>query len=138
MAVISFPVEPFFPSRVNGQFRFLFFPGLAVFFHKTGFTGKWIPACPVHEGGPRRGSRGEDLHLPGEQFEFFESEFSQSLHILESAAWMGGDDIIGEELFQPLFVGQPVKQLAEFKQTLFARFTHAGQDMVIAVFWSHL
>ncbi len=65
-------------------------------------------------------------------------KFLQRLHILQPATGMGGNDVVGEILLESFFFGHPVKQFPKLEQTFTARFSHAVQYIIQAVFRCHL
>jgi len=73
------------------------------------------------------------LHLAGQEMQLFLTEGAQFLHGRLRAAGVGGDQIIGKELIQPLLFGQAVEQAAKLQEQVRIRFAHGREDCGIAV-----
>ena len=92
----------------------------------------------VHQGGDRRGGRGEELDLFGMERKFLTGETAEGLHVRLRAAGMGGDQIAGQELFLSRLRRELAEEIAEGEQGPGSRFPHAPENLLLRVFGGHL
>ncbi len=83
----------------------------------------------VHEGGDcgRRG--GEDLHLLRVRPQIPVHEIRQLLHVPLTAAWVGGHEVVCQELVLPLAAVGPIEHVLEVKQDVRPGLPHAREHL---------
>ena len=112
----------------------LSFSAAGRFFDETGFSGKGVSLCPVHEGGIGRRCGREHLNLLGQELQVPEGKRPEPCHVVVGAPGMGGDEVVGEKqiLFSPFCKVE--KEIPEGEKCLPARFPHLLQDMRFRMF----
>jgi len=103
---------------------FLPFLSAGVLLHEERLAGEWIEFGIVHQAGVCRRGGGENLDLLGVDSQFSAGKEAQVLHIGLSAAGVGGDQVVGQEL---AFAGHTVQIIDpgfELQRRSCARLAH--------------
>lgn len=89
-----------------------------------------VVAAPPHGGRVCRWCRGEDLDLLGMYRELPSAEAGQLLHVVVSAAGMGGDEVVRQELVPPHPAAAGIEHPLESLQDIRSRLPHEVEDPV--------